>query len=126
MEANNPADEVSGATGTRCGVPVEGFPSGDSVAHSPRVSSLRTAENHDEERIAAEADVKRLLASGQCLTGGERDSTDKICSWIECSHDQRSWAEATEDQNRALPFTPVPARVEEAGPTMFCLSLIHI
>ncbi len=57
-----------------------------------------------------------LLASGQCSAGGEGEAIDKICSWIECSHDKRSWAEATEDQNRALPFTPVPARVEEAGP----------
>ena len=70
VEANNPADEVSGATGTRCGVPVEGFPSGDSVAHSPRVSSLRTAENRDEERVAAEADVKPSRASGPC--GGSK------------------------------------------------------
>jgi hypothetical protein len=75
VEANNPADEVSGATGTRCGVPVEGFPSGDSVAHSPRVSSLRTAGSHDEERIAAEADAKRLLASGQCR-GSKAEALD--------------------------------------------------
>jgi len=76
VEANNPADEVSGATGTRCGVPVEGFPSGDSVAHSPRVSSLRTAGSHDEERIAAEADAKRLLASGQCR-GSKAEALDE-------------------------------------------------
>ena len=40
VEANNPADEVSGATGTRCGGPIEETPSGDPVAHSPRASSI--------------------------------------------------------------------------------------
>ena len=49
VEANNPADEVSGATGTRCGVPVEEILSGVSVAHSPRVSDL--GNSRIQERV---------------------------------------------------------------------------
>ena len=90
-------------------------------AKPPSDASLRCV--NDVGFLEEQKSVKPVATcdSGPGVTGGEEgEAVDKICSWIECSHDQRSWAEATEDQNRALPFTPVPARVEEAGPTMCC------
>ena len=39
-----------------------------------------------------------------------------MCTWIECSTDHRPWDDVTEAEHKALSFTPVDARFEEAGP----------
>ena len=54
----------------------------------------------------------------------------RLCTWIECSQDKRSWAEVQEEERAevippknkkgALSCTPVPARVAEASPKV-CL-----
>ena len=113
MERTKPIDEVSGATGTRCGVPLEGSSQGFPVAYSPRVSDFGNSEI--QEKIGS---VASEVASISGATEGQPQGAQEEKYFV--ALDAVSDHGAAEDQPQGV------QEEERASDTARGLSLIHI